>query len=79
VSDPGRQRYLRAVSELAGAPKLIDQLRAVHVKGDDGFCTAPVCGRPGHGTPCLPWPCPTRRLADLAWAAARRRDPGPRS
>lgn len=68
MSEPGELPYLRAVSELATAPSLIDRLVGDHGAGEDGMCTSGVCGRPGRGTPHLPWPCPTRRLADLAHA-----------
>jgi hypothetical protein len=68
VSDPGVLHYLRAVSELATAPDLIDRLVGDHGAGEDGHCAAGVCGRPGRGSPYLTWPCPTRRFADLAHA-----------
>jgi hypothetical protein len=68
VSEPGKLPYLRAVSELASAPDLIDRLVGDHGADEDGMCASGVCGRPGRGTPYLSWPCPTRRLADLARA-----------
>jgi hypothetical protein len=76
VNDPGALLYLRVVSHLAAAPDLVVRLRAAHVPDAEGLCAAAVCGRPGRGTPHLPWPCPTRVLADRALAvhAARHRD-----
>jgi hypothetical protein len=81
VSEPSVLLYLRVVSELATAPALIDRLLGDHLAGADGMCAAPVCGRPGRGTPYLDWPCPTRRLADLAHAvrASRLRSHGRRT
>jgi hypothetical protein len=68
VSEPSALLYLRVVAELASAPDLVDRLIGIHAGDDAGLCVAGVCGRPGRGTPHLPWPCPTRRLADLARA-----------
>jgi hypothetical protein len=77
VSDQGALLYLRFVAELAAAPDLVDRLSGDHTADDAGFCAAGVCGRPGRRTPHLRWPCPTRRLADLARAlqASRHREP----
>ncbi|WP_214407064.1 hypothetical protein [Pseudonocardia lacus] len=81
MNDPNTPIYVRAVAELAGMPKLVAALRLRHVSGEDGMCVDPVCGRPGRGTPHLPWPCPTRRLADLAMTmrSSRHRRPGQES
>lgn len=80
MNDPDRPIYMRAVAELAEMPKLIAKLQVRHVGDGDGMCVDPVCGRPGRGTPHLPWPCPTRRLADLALTMRasrhRKRDEG---
>ena len=73
MSEPGVLHYLRTVAELASAPDLIDRLLADHAADADGLCAALVCGRPGRGTPWQPWPCPTRRLADLACAVRTSR------
>jgi hypothetical protein len=77
VSEPGALSYLRFVAELASAPDLVDQLLSDHPPDGTGLCASTVCGRPGRRTPYLPWPCPTRRLADLARAlqASRHREP----
>ena len=74
MSDHGVLVYLRFVAELASAPDLVDRIAADHPANDAGLCAARVCGRRGCG---LPWPCPTRRLADLARAlqASRHREP----
>jgi hypothetical protein len=80
VSEPGAVLYLRFVAELASAPDLVDRMINDHPAGEAGMCAAQVCGRGGRGSPQLPWPCPTRRLADLARAlqASRHREPEPR-
>lgn len=68
MSEPGVLGYLRFVSELAAAPDLVDRLLADHPVDEQGLCAGRFCGRPGCGSRYLPWPCPTRRLADLARA-----------
>ena len=81
MDNSNRPIYMRAVAELAKMPTLITSLQVGHVRGEDGMCVDPVCGRPGRGTPYLPWPCPTRRLADLALTmrSSRHHEPGPGS
>jgi hypothetical protein len=66
-------RYLDFVLELAPYVTLWQRMQDEHVPTPQGFCAARGCGRGGYGTPCLPWPCPTRRLADWAWGAHHRR------
>jgi hypothetical protein len=66
-------RYLDFVLELAPDVDLWQRMQDEHVANPSGFCRARVCGRGGYGTPCLPWPCPTRLLADWAWGAHHRR------
>jgi hypothetical protein len=80
VSEPSVLHYLRFVAELASAPDLVDQMISDHPRDDAGMCPARVCGRSGRGSPQLTWPCPTRRLAELARAlqASRHREPEPR-
>ncbi len=66
--------YLDFVLELAPCVSLWQRMQDEHVPTAEGFCGARMCGRGGYGTPFMPWPCPTRRLADWAWGAHHRRE-----
>jgi hypothetical protein len=65
--------YLDFVLELAPCVALWQRMQDEHVANPEGFCAARTCGRGGSGSPYLPWPCPTRKLADWAWGAHHRR------
>ncbi|HXV93443.1 MAG TPA: hypothetical protein VD813_09110 [Pseudonocardia sp.] len=59
-------------AELATMPDVVARLAEAHVPDGAGLCRA--CGRPGRGTPHLPWPCGPARLAQ---AAVMHPAPGP--
>jgi hypothetical protein len=68
--------YLDFVVELAPHVSIWQRMQVEHVPTSDGFCAARMCGRGGYGTPYMPWPCTTRRLADWAWKVHQRRGGG---
>jgi hypothetical protein len=61
--------FLGFVLELAPNTDLWHCLQQDHVPTPDGLCAARVCGRPGYGSPVMPWPCTARSLADRAHRA----------
>jgi hypothetical protein len=70
--------YLNFVLELAQWVDLWTRMRQVHTPTPDGFCSARICAKGGTGIALMPWPCVSRRLADLASRAHRRSaDRGP--
>jgi hypothetical protein len=78
MSDPkdagGELIYLDFVLELARYVSIWQRMQDEHTPNPEGFCSARTCGRGGYGTPYMPSPCPTRRLADWAWGAHHRRE-----
>lgn len=63
-SDDTAARLERAAEIVAGWPRTVERLLALHVEGRDGRCA--TCG--GNGRPAPRWPCGPGGLA----LAARR-------
>lgn len=62
---------------LSVMPDVFRKLRAEHVAAGCGRCRA--CTVPGTGTPGVAWPCPMRKMADLARDIHAARSTIPRS
>ncbi|MCO1655537.1 hypothetical protein [Pseudonocardia humida] len=67
-SRPDSGAIFRAFAALlSGDPPTWRRLIQEHVPTESGHCAAPLCGRPGYGTPdYVPHPCGARAVADAA-------------
>jgi|1186.fasta_scaffold996599_2 hypothetical protein len=65
--------FLGFVLELAPCTALWERLRQEHVPTTGGLCASRFCGRPGYGSPVIPWPCTVASLADWAHLTHSRR------
>jgi hypothetical protein len=66
-------QYVGVLVELSHLPVTIANIQANHIGTDQGMCAAKECRRGGYGTPHVPYPCPTRVMADSAARIASHR------
>ena len=66
TSGGATQAFRAAAGELAARPEVWRRILREHTRTGDGYCVHPQCGRPGYGTPFVPYPCATRVLASIA-------------